>query len=617
MQGRVSNRNRSRASKAAWGILAQAVAAALVPGGARAATNFIWTGAAGDATWTTTGATGSPDNWVALNNGQSLAYPGGSANQTANAVLADTVFDNVTAYSVVIKPLPQSIAIPSNITLQSISLGDTEANKGIFTLSSNVTLGTVGTTITLNGTAGALDRLGPGTDALTGGSNIGNAYNGTSGVQTIISNVAVNASQAWTLNGTTGEVLLDGTLTAASGQAITKKGTAELEINKNNASTFLGQYIAQAGATLLDNNNALGPTTNGVQAGGATSTNSGSLLLNAGVTLANPVTVAAPSATATGVTVTLGSGAATAANSYWTGAVTLNYGVTLTSGAGGTTTFSGPIGGAAGNNLTTTGAGTITLSGQNTYAGNTTVSAGTLALSSTSNTNPIPQSTQITVASGATLDVTNVTGGFALNGGQTLAGNGTVLGSTTVPTNSTITAGTGATALSTVGTLPLGALNARGGTYAVKVDLANATPDPTGKGQSTVSPTAPPGVTSVSDELVVTGLLTTSAGSVVVTPVAVSGAPVPGPYSFVIADAQGLQNAHAFDSLVAQSIPSDAAGNQYELATQPDGTQGEELLLDVTAAAPEPTSLALAWAAAAPLLLGRHRRRRSRDPVSA
>jgi hypothetical protein len=76
-----------------------------------------------------------------------------------------------------------------------------------------------------------------------------------------------------------------------------------------------------------------------------------------------------------------------------------------------------------------------------------------------------------------------------------------------------------------------------------------------------------------------------------------------------------------FDGLLASSkvtLPgggptyTDAQGT-YSLATAADssGTGGEDLLLDFTAATPEPTSLLLAGLAAAPLALGRRRRARA------
>jgi len=88
-------------------------------------------------------------------------------------------------------------------------------------------------------------------------------------------------------------------------------------------------------------------------------------------------------------------------------------------GDGSDATFSGVIAGS--NAVVKTGSGTLTLSGANTYLGNTAVNAGTLLLAG--GANRLPVGGTVTVASGATLD---------LNGqSQTLygiAGRGTVAG---------------------------------------------------------------------------------------------------------------------------------------------------------------------------------------------
>ena len=80
--------------------------------------------------------------------------------------------------------------------------------------------------------------------------------------------------------------------------------------------------------------------------------------------------------------------------------------------------------------VTKTGAGTWTLSGANTYSGDTTVSVGTLALSGGGS---IASSATVAVESGATLDVSAVTGGnWTLASGKKLTGSGLVTGATTI-----------------------------------------------------------------------------------------------------------------------------------------------------------------------------------------
>ena len=92
----------------------------------------------------------------------------------------------------------------------------------------------------------------------------------------------------------------------------------------------------------------------------------------------------------------------------------LNNGGTLSTLTVGGNDQSGTFGGLINNGsgtlaLTKIGGGKQTLTGANTYGGTTTVQGGTLALGSTGS---IPSSQQITVT-GGTLDVTDVTGGFA------------------------------------------------------------------------------------------------------------------------------------------------------------------------------------------------------------
>jgi autotransporter-associated beta strand protein len=77
--------------------------------------------------------------------------------------------------------------------------------------------------------------------------------------------------------------------------------------------------------------------------------------------------------------------------------------------------FDGPLTGTVG--LTTAGTGTLLLTAANTYSGNTTISSGTLALSGSGS---IADSPQITIAAGATFDVS--ASGWSGSGSQMLGG---------------------------------------------------------------------------------------------------------------------------------------------------------------------------------------------------
>jgi autotransporter-associated beta strand protein len=83
----------------------------------------------------------------------------------------------------------------------------------------------------------------------------------------------------------------------------------------------------------------------------------------------------------------------------------------------------------AGRGMTKTGSANLTLSTNNTYTGATTVSAGSLILSTNGS---IASSSVLNVASGATLNVSAVSGGFIVGTNQTLRGSGSVVGNTTI-----------------------------------------------------------------------------------------------------------------------------------------------------------------------------------------
>ena len=108
---------------------------------------------------------------------------------------------------------------------------------------------------------------------------------------------------------------------------------------------------------------------------------------------------------------------------------------TLTVGNASSTAFAGAITGTG--SLAKVGTGTLTLGGVDTYPGNTVVGNGTLALSGSGS---IASSTNITVASGATFNISGLSSAFTLGTGQTLGGYGSVIGATTI--NGKISPGT-------------------------------------------------------------------------------------------------------------------------------------------------------------------------------
>lgn len=137
-------------------------------------------------------------------------------------------------------------------------------------------------------------------------------------------------------------------------------------------------------------------------------------------------------------------------------------------GAGiGTFRMNGAISGGFG--ITKSGAGPMILAGANTYTGPTTVTAGTLKVTSAGS---IASSSAYKVT-GGTLDVSAVSGGLAVSAGKTLGGNGTVVGNLTL-------AGTVAPGGS-IGTLTAGGMTWQpGGNYAFEHNpSASGTPGTT------------------------------------------------------------------------------------------------------------------------------------------
>ena len=126
--------------------------------------------------------------------------------------------------------------------------------------------------------------------------------------------------------------------------------------------------------------------------------------------------------------------------------------------------LSGPLSGPGG--LIKTGDGTLTLSGADSYAGNTLVAGGTLALSGTG---AIGDSVLIDIGNNATLDVAGRTDdALILETGQTLTGDGRINGNLTSVAGSTVAPG------ALIGTLTISNDIALNGSLLMELNRTNA-----------------------------------------------------------------------------------------------------------------------------------------------
>jgi len=236
--------------------------------------------------------------------------------------------------------------------------------------------------------------------------------------------------------------------------SLVKNGAGALTLTGNN--TFGGgvTIAASGGIVIAGHNNSLGIGT--VTLAGQAAT----LELANGITVTNAMTV---SAAGNPKFIQLQSGATSAT---YSGNITNNEDVSanfdLSASAGGTLTISGNISsGHALAGIEKIGAGTVSLSGANSYTGSTTITTGTL----TAAADALAGTSGITVATGATLSAVNFNSGATLTlSGTTSAG--TITGAT-LSVGAVSNAGTATNALNfsaSTGTITLASLAGAGKT---------------------------------------------------------------------------------------------------------------------------------------------------------
>ncbi len=328
----------------------------------------------------------------------------------------------------------------------------TKAGSGTLTLSGNNTF-TGLTTIS----AGTL-KLGS-TTAL--GSTAG-ATSITSGAVLDLNGINYAAAEGLTINGTgissNGAVINSSATGATYGGLITLGSASSIvggtgTIAISNAGTITGAFgltlggaqggtvtsIIGTGANTLTKIDAGTWTLSGANTyTGATNISAGTLRLGSADRI--------PDASAVTVTGTLDLNGFSETIGLLAGGGTVTSGaagaITLTSGGDGSnTTYSGVVQNGSGTvALTKAGSGTLTLSGNNTYTGLTTISAGTLKLGSATALGSTAGATSIT--SGAVLDLNGIN--YAAAESLTLNGTGIAAGGSLINTNASAAAYAGA-----------------------------------------------------------------------------------------------------------------------------------------------------------------------------
>lgn len=294
------------------------------------------------------------------------------------------------------------------------------------------------------------------TSADTNGNAVTYTLNSNRGIQ-----VGSTTGTSISVKSATGSLTYNGIIAdkPASTGILVKQGAGTLSLG--GVSTYSGNTFINNGTVQLTTGDNRLPTGTVVNVGQSASANLGVFDLNgrnqeiAGLDSVPGINTSAALKNAA-------TNSATAATLTLSGSGTYAYGDGSTNNSG---IITGPI------SLMKTGSGTQTFGDTNTYTGNTTVNAGTFALSGTGSINKTPV---ITVAAGATLDVSGHTDGtLTLSSGQTLNGFGTVKGVLTVTSGSTVAPGSAAG----VGLLTATSNTTLGGTTVMKLDKINGTND--------------------------------------------------------------------------------------------------------------------------------------------
>lgn len=523
-------------------------------------------------------------------NGNRTIILGGIASGTVNGVISD---NNSVAASVVgvtksdagTWTLTGSNSFTGSLTIQegTLKVGTILSSSQEQPLSTGTAAISLGTTAsaTLEYTGGADATLERGiTVGGTGGAVI---HNSGGAVLTLSGLITRAASRPLFFTG--GDFIVSGQITGAASVNHIDAATVTFS---NTANSFLGSTHVFGGGVLRNGAAGVLTDTSTVVLGDALTNTGGTYDLNG-----FSETIAGLSSAGTGgKTVTNGAASGTA---------------TLTVGGAGT--YDGVIrdGSTAQVALTKSSTGTLTLSGSTTYTGKTTISGGTLALSGA--TASLQSSPWVQVDSGATLDLSGVTGTYtqgAGTGARAISGAGTVNGSITLNGNVILSAGTSsdpqniATAGDGLGTLTFNNdLTLLGGTTTL-FQLGGATGNSPDTGVAANVLAFATTASAHVDHLNVAGTLTLHSGSAIHVTLS-AYTPVSGDV-FNLLDWGGI-NLNDFNLAVDLHLPA-LSDPLLSWGTDQFTTAG---LLYITTSVPEPSRVLLLLGGLTTLLLRRRR----------
>jgi autotransporter-associated beta strand protein len=278
-------------------------------------------------------------------------------------------------------------------------------------------------------------------NASYGGNTLNPTYSGVLSNTNGTASLTKTGSNTQTLTGantyTGGTTISAGTLQLGSGSTTGKLSTTGAIVNNGNLTINRSNAVAQGtdfSAAAITGSGSFTQAGGGTTTLNATNTYTGATLITAGTLSLGHATDTLSSSSAVsvdGATAVL----AIAGNSDTVGAVSLKNGGSIT-GSGGTLTgasyavesgsVSAKLGG-AGIALTKSTAGTVTLSGVNSYTGATLITGGTLALGASGT---IDNTSEVSLGTVGTFDV-SAKSGYAVG---TLKGSGNVTGALTVST---------------------------------------------------------------------------------------------------------------------------------------------------------------------------------------